>query len=79
MNLLNSVTKAIPAKHKNKVECVEIDSDCVEVILKSGFINDSNNETIWSFAIWNIESREYTIGEMKQDLKDWLNDVVPCE
>ncbi|AMJ98565.1 hypothetical protein AVL55_10515 [Alteromonas macleodii] len=66
-------------KHKHLVESVEEDSAVVEVLLKKGFINAEEQETVWVFGKDRYESNDYTLQQIKADLRAWLSKVEPEE
>lgn len=69
----------IPKSKKVFVEAVEEDSEVVEVLLKKGFYTSANAETVWVYSKERYELGECTLSEIRDDLKQWLSDVIAAE
>lgn len=71
----NKVSSWLTQKQKAKVELIEEDSEIVEVVLKEGFINEPEQETVWVFGKHHYETGEMTLKQIKEDLKNWFSQV----
>ena len=67
----------IPKKLLKFVEQVDEDSEVVEVVLKEGFCHSTQAETVWGFSKESYECSEYTLHQIKDDLRDWLDHLAP--
>ena len=68
----------IAKKYAHLVECVDIDSELTEVVLKDGLINPYYGETIWAYAHEHLECGA-TLDDRQDDLNHWLSNVEPIE
>ena len=66
----------IPKKLSHLVETVDEDSEVVEVVLIEGYHNSGHAETIWVYGKFHYETGESTLKDIKQDLRNWLDDVT---
>lgn len=66
-------------KHWGKIEEIEFGAECIEVVLKDGWINKDYNETIWAFGYHHFDMGDYTGKEAANDLNHWLDSVTAEE
>jgi hypothetical protein len=71
----NRVQSWIPKKLSHLIETIDEDSEVIEVILNPQFHNASELETVWIFAKERYSFREYTLAQIKDDLRRWLDCV----
>ena len=64
---------------KEMIEQVDEDSEVVEVVLKEGFINEPEQETVWVMGKFRHESGDMTLNAIREDMKDWLSHVAPVD
>jgi len=68
-----STAKKILGKRIKWVEEISADSEVIEVVLKAGYQNIPQRETVHVFGL----DRDCSISEYKQDLEYWLEGVQP--
>lgn len=69
------VERWIPKKLGRIVQQVDEDSEVIEVVLAEGFTNVVHCETVWIFDKSRYQCGDYTLKQIKADLRSWLAEV----